>query len=350
MTNAIDEAGSAAPASRYIVIGAGAIGASVAAELHRAGVETLLVARGAQLAALRADGLDYVRPGGAHRLHLPVAGGPGEVELTGNDVLLLATKSTDTAAAVRDWAWRPVKRSDGAPAPAATELPIVLLQNGVDNERTALRSFERVIGAVVWLPATYTVPGEVTNFADPVPAVLWLGRYPAGADPVAERIAADLRRGGLGVHVVTDIVAHKAAKLLGNLNNGLDALYPPTELRAAALAELRREAGEVFAAAGIVPDQRPREGFGRKDIPGRSRGGSSTWQSLARATPPETDFLNGEIVLLGRLHGVPAPANAAVQARVHRAVAEGTPPRSLTDADLLATLPGLAARVADQRG
>ena len=42
----------------------------------------------------------------------------------------------------------------------------------------------------------------------------------------------------------------------------------------------------------------------------RAPGGSST-QSLARGTGSiETDYLNGEIVLLGRLHGVPVPANA----------------------------------------
>ena len=40
--------------TRYVVLGAVAVGATIAAELHRAGVDTLLVARGAQLAALRA--------------------------------------------------------------------------------------------------------------------------------------------------------------------------------------------------------------------------------------------------------------------------------------------------------
>ena len=55
----------------------------------------------------------------------------------------------------------------------------------------------------------------------------------------------------------------------------------------------------------------------------RQRSGGSTWQSLARGTgSTEADHLNGEIVLLGRLHGVPTPANAAVQRAVRRAVRE----------------------------
>ena len=58
-------------------------------------------------------------------------------------------------------------------------------------------------------------------------------------------------------------------------------------------------------------------------IAGQRRGGGSTWQSLARGMPTvETDYLNGEITLLGRLHGVPAPANAAMQRLMHRAARE----------------------------
>ncbi|BCY11832.1 hypothetical protein L3i22_069200 [Actinoplanes sp. L3-i22] len=321
-----------------MVIGAGAVGASIAAELHRAGVETLLVARGAQLTALRTEGLSYVRPDGTHQLRIPVAAGPDEVELTGNDILLLATKSQDTEAAVRAWAWRPVKRADGGTGVAATDLPLVTLQNGLASERIALRSFAQVIGGVVWIPATYVVPGEVVNHADPVPAVLFLGRYPdaasPAASPVAERVAGGLRQGGFVVHVVPDITAHKAAKLLGNLVNTLDALYLPSPLRDRAVEVLRAEARAVYAAAGIVPATPDQRGFGVAEIPTHPRAGNSTRQSLTRAAVPETDYLDGEIVLLGRLHGVPAPAAAAIQARVHRAIAEGTPAGSLDDTDL----------------
>ncbi|GIE04791.1 hypothetical protein Adu01nite_61410 [Paractinoplanes durhamensis] len=324
--------------SRYVVVGAGAVGASIAAELHRAGIDTLLVARGGQLTALRENGLLYVRPDGEHRLRLPVAAGPDEVDLADDDVLILATKTQDTEAAVRRWAWRPVKRSDGTTGTAATDLPVVTLQNGLDSERIALRSFAQVVGGVVWIPATFVVPGEVINHGAPVPAVLWLGRYPGGPSAVADRIAGDLRTAGFTTHTIDDITAHKATKLIGNLVNGLDALYPPSELRDAAVATLRDEARAVYAAAGIVPATSNPGDFRLAEIPGRPRGGNSTWQSLARSGDSEIEFLNGEIVLLGRLHGVDTPANAAVQARLHRAVAEGTRPWSLDDADLAATV------------
>jgi thiosulfate/3-mercaptopyruvate sulfurtransferase len=351
-TETIDDAGdggdggdadAGGKASRYVVIGAGAVGASIAAELHRAGVETVLVARGTHLAALRDRGLTYVRPDGEHRLRIPVASGPSEVDLAEGDVLVLATKTQDTEAAAGEWAWQPVKRADGRTGLAATDLPVLTLQNGLANERTALRFFDHVVGGVVWIPATFVVDGEVVNHADPVPAVLWLGRFPSGDTAAAENIATGLRRGGFTVHVVPDIAGHKAAKLLGNLFNGLDALYAPSPLRDRALAVLREEAQAVYAAAGITPIERPAEGFRVAEIAGRARVGNSTWQSLARTGTTEIDFLSGEIVLLGRLHGVHAPANAAVQARVHRAAAEGLTPGSLGEDDLVATVPGLAA-------
>ena len=319
--------------SRYLIVGAGAVGATVAAQLHRAGIETVLVARGAHLAALREHGLRYLRPDGSHVLRIPVAGGPADVSIRPGDVLVLATKSQDTASALAEWA-----------GPAAGR-PVLTLQNGLENERQALRLFETVIGGVVWVPASFLTPGEVVSPGDPTPAVVWLGRYPAGAGPVADGIAADLRRAGLAAEVVPDITRWKAGKLLGNLVNGLDALYPPSDRRDAAAAALREEARAVFAAAGIEPADPKTEstvdlgGFVTKPVPGHERQGHSTWQSLARGGSVETDYLNGEIVLLGRLHGVPAPLNAAVQERVRRAVAEGVAPGSLDDADLDTLVP-----------
>ena len=78
-------------------------------------------------------------------------------------------------------------------------------------------------------------------------------------------------------------------------------------------------------------------------IDGQRREGGSTWQSLARGLPVEVDYLNGEIVLLGRLHGVPTPVNTLLQHATHDAVANRTPPNSIPAAELLTTL-GIAER------
>ena len=70
-------------------------------------------------------------------------------------------------------------------------------------------------------------------------------------------------------------------------------------------------------------------------IVGSVRGGGSSWQSLARGTGSiESDYLNGEIALLGRLHGVPTPVNAALQEIGEILVRDGLQPGSLTPEDI----------------
>ena len=70
----------------------------------------------------------------------------------------------------------------------------------------------------------------------------------------------------------------------------------------------------------------------------KRRPGGSTYQSLVRGLPVEVDYLNGEIVLLGRLHDVPTPVNELLQSATHSAVVDRTEPGSLAAADLLAQL------------
>ncbi len=70
-----------------------------------------------------------------------------------------------------------------------------------------------------------------------------------------------------------------------------------------------------------------------------ARGGGSTWQSLRRGTGDvEVDYLNGEISLLGRLHGVPTPVNDLLRDAAWRLAAARLEPGSLSAADLLEEL------------
>ncbi|MBK1783719.1 rhodanese-like domain-containing protein [Prauserella cavernicola] len=324
--------------TRYVIIGAGAVGATVAAQLSLSGAEVVLVARGDHGAALRADGLRYVRPDGTHVVRLPVVSGPDELELTADDVLVLATKSQHTEQALQDWSWRPV-----AGGGYASDLPVLVLQNGLDNERAALRRFRTVFGAVVWMPSEFLRPGEVVARGGRAPGLLWLGRYPGGKDPRLSWIADDLREAGFGVQVVTDLPRWKLAKLLGNLRNAPDALYGRGEHSARVGEELETEARAVFDAAGLAVADLAAESdvdlslTAPAEIPGLAAGGNSTWQSLARAAGSvEVDYLNGEIVLLGRLHGVATPRNEAVRRELVAAAARDRAAEVLVSAASLA--------------
>ena len=335
------------PTSRYVIIGAGGVGVSVAAELQSAGRDVLLVARGAQLAALQAGELRYLRPGGERRLSVPVAGDPAEVELTAGDVLVLATKTQDAEQAIADWAWRPVRHPDGSVRSAASSLPVVTLQNGLETERAALRRFQAVFAGVIWIPATYVQPGIVASAGTPAVGILWLGGYPSGAPEQLTGIADDLRAAGFEVQVVTDVPRWKAAKLVASVTFALSALYQPGELRDQATRLLQEEARGVLTAAGLAIAEASAEAtvdmsrLKIAPVPGAELGGNSSWQSLARSGSPETDFLNGEIVLVARLLGRTAPANQAVAERARRAQQQGTAPGSLDADDLLALLPQL---------
>ncbi|HEY8473703.1 MAG TPA: 2-dehydropantoate 2-reductase N-terminal domain-containing protein [Natronosporangium sp.] len=308
----------------YVIIGAGAVGGTIGGRLHQHGHRVTLVARGAHHEAIEQRGLLLATPEDEYKLDVPVIPGPDGLELEPDTVLVLAVKSQDTAAAVAAWADVPV-RGGGV---AGDRLPVLCVQNGVANERLALRLFERVYGVCVWLPATYLTAGTVQAESHPNSGMLHIGRYPRGSDELAKRVAADLSGSRFVAPVRDDVMRWKYGKLLANLSNGLEALFGSADQELA--GRLRAEGMAVLDAAGIAYTSREEEVAERGDlvklrpVAGQRRAGGSTWQSLVRgAGSVEVDYLNGEIVRLGREHGVPTPLNLAVQRAVRRAVRDG---------------------------
>lgn len=327
---------------RYVIIGAGAVGGAIGGRLAGAGHEVVLVARGAHHAALRAHGLRLVTPDGQHTYRLPAVDGPaGLGELRADDVLVLAVKTQDSEAALA--AWGPVPVEGGGTA--AERLPLVCAQNGVEGQRLALRRFRHVYGVCVWLPATFVEPGVVSAAGAPLTGILHLGRYPHGTDDTARRIAADLEKATtLEAPVVPDVTRWQYAKLLTNLGNAIHALSGPADSEESVrLRERVRAEGEsVLTAAGIPYASAAEEKARRGDritlhpLPGVEPGGGSTWQSLSRGTGTiESDYLNGEIVLLGRLHGVPTPLNELLQRLANTFARERRPAGSMPSAELV---------------
>ncbi|WP_037671632.1 ketopantoate reductase family protein [Streptomyces griseus] len=304
---------------RYIIIGAGAVGGTIGGRLAGSGHEVVLVARGAHHAALREGGLRLKAPEGEFTYRLPTVDGPGPLgELRADDVLVLAVKTQDSEAALQ--AWAPVLVEGGGTA--AERLPLVCAQNGVESQRLALRRFRHVYGVCVWLPATYVEPGVVSAAGTPLTGVLHLGRHPHGTDETARLIAADLEKSKFEAPVVPDVARWQYAKLLHNLGTALEAVTGPVadDGAQAFYARVRAEGEAVLDAAGIphtsVEEQQRIRGdkITLVPLPGTPRGGGSSWQSLTRGTGTiEADYLNGEIVLLGRLHGVPTPLNELLQ-------------------------------------
>ncbi|MFG3587700.1 ketopantoate reductase family protein [Streptomyces sp. NPDC047990] len=326
---------------RYVIIGAGAVGGAVGGRLAEAGHDVVLVARGAHHEALRAGGLRLTTPEGVRTHRLPVVDGPAALgALRADDVLMVAVKTQDSEAALAAWGPAPVAGG----GTAAERLPLVCAQNGVEGQRLALRRFRRVYGVCVWLPATFVEPGAVSAAGAPLTGILHLGRYPHGTDETVRRIAADLEESRFGAPVVPDVTRWQYAKLLGNLANAVEAVSGPVggQESLELVGRVRAEGEAVLAAAGIAyageEEQRRARGdrIRLQPLDGSPRRGGSSWQSLDRATGTiEADHLNGEIALLGRLHGVPTPLNELLQRLANTFARERRAPGSMPVAELV---------------
>ncbi|MHB1987683.1 MAG: ketopantoate reductase family protein [Acidimicrobiales bacterium] len=309
---------------RYIILGAGAIGAAIGGKLAVAGREVVLIARGAHLEAMKRDGLELRGPDATERVRVDCASTPDEAGLESSDCVILATKTQQSEAALDS-----LRAAAGG---LAANLPVVCAQNGVENERLALRRFEHVYAMRVILAATHLEPGVVEIATAPVFGVLDVGRYPRGSDTLSERLAADLVTSGFDARASDDVMSLKYLKLLTNLANALEAASG-TRLQSAAaraiVTEAQAEARRCLQAARLTVADEEEDAVRRRlrgtprPVGGVTRRGGSSWQSLERGTGNiESDYLNGEIVLLGRIHSVATPVNAFLQELANRLARE----------------------------
>jgi 2-dehydropantoate 2-reductase len=137
---------------------------------------------------------------------------------------------------------------------------------------------------------------------------------------------------------------YKYGKLVSNLGNAVEIVIKGGKQNGEIARLAREEAADVLDAAGIEPAE-VRFGGGLRPAGGRPRLGGSTYQSLHRGTGTvETDYLNGEIVLLGREHGVPTPVNELLRQLANRSAREGRGPGRLTAEEFWTALDGHAVQ------
>lgn len=325
---------------RFVIYGAGAVGGTIGGRLFEAGHDVTLVARGEHLAVLQREGLTLAAPAGTVTLPVPSVGSPAEAGLRAGDVVVLAMKTQHTAAAVQALA-----------LVAPPGVSVVCAQNGVENERLALRSFADVYGMVIMMPATHLEPGVVEVWSTPISGLLDIGRYPEGVDDTARSVAAALSEATFSSEAMPDVMRWKYRKLLLNLGNAIEVVAGEVDrgdpARARVASRLAEEGEAALAAAGIDVAAAEEEAERRGDllrirpIDGRRRQGGSSWQSVARGVGSvETDYLNGEIALLGRMHGVPTPTNDLLQRLARQLAAEGGQPGAYGLDEVVARLDG----------
>lgn len=314
----------------YVIVGLSAIGGTLAARLHLTGHDVVGVARGPHGEAVRRDGLLLRTPQRDQRVRLEVVELVGDLNVGEDDVIIVATKSQDSAGVL-------AQLGDVAPFQTAVDCA----QNGVSNEPEALRWFERVYGMVVICPSVHLQPGVVAAYSFPVVGILDVGRYPDSEDETSRGIAVDLRAAGFSSHSVPDIARWKYAKLLTNLGNAVETVCGPDARGGPLTRRLQDEGRDVLDLHGIrsvtPAEDQARRGdllqLGSIDGP---RQGGSIWQSVTRRSPAtEVDYLCGEIVRLARMAGTSAPTNALLQTLTHDITAGRASIASKTEGDVL---------------
>lgn len=316
---------------RFIIFGAGAVGGTIGAELFDHGYDVLLIARGAHYEAIKTQGLTFKTPNRTVTLRIPIVSHPEQIEFHRDDVVILTVKGQQTLHALQDLL-----------AAAGPDIPVVCCQNGVNNEREALRLFTHVYGMVVMLPGNHFEPGIVECNSANKSGVLDAGCYPKGVDDIIIKVTEALNQANFSAVADAEIMRWKYQKLLGNLNNSLYAVCQPGGDIAAISRLLREEAVQAISAAGIslAGDEEVKRRYAdliqMKPIDGKRRSGGSSWQSLVNGKGDiESDYLNGEIAMIGRMYGLTTPANTVLQNLATKAARQNSKPGEYNAEEIL---------------
>ena len=246
---------------RICIYGAGAIGGFVAAHLAQVrGLDVSVVARGAQLAAIRERGLRVLSPRGELQARVTASDRPEE--LGPQDIVFIALKQHQLTPALP--ALSALLGPETAVVPPTTGIPywyfhglpgphgdrqIERLDPGGAQWRTL--GPQRALGCVYWVATEVVEPGVVHHDGK-------LLRFPIGepdgsTSPRVRRLADAMNAAGLNASIVPDIRAWIWAKMISSLS-----WNPLAVLTGATLDRLTSEAGSVDSRA--PPDARSRAG------------------------------------------------------------------------------------------
>ena len=168
--------------SPYTVVGAGAIGGTLAAHFDAQGVPVQLIdADAAHVAAIRENGLRIQMPSGDLVSRLPVFGLEDAPEQLGRVLLAVKAQATDSAAA-----WIAPRLSAGG--------YVASMQNGLNEATIAAHvGAHRTVIAFVDLFADVLEPGVIKDGGS---GAMALGEYAGGTSDRIRQLAHDLRHWG----------------------------------------------------------------------------------------------------------------------------------------------------------
>ena len=313
---------------KIAVVGAGAIGGYLGAKLALAGEEVSFIARGANLAALQANGIKLILEDGTEQVARNIRAVQKMAEAGPQDAVLLTLKAHQVKDVLPDLR--------GLFGP---ETMVVTMQNGIpwwyfhklggpfdgrvvssvdpDGAIAATIEVSRVIGSVVYPASELAAPGVVRVIEG---NRFTLGELDGSKTPRIEALAQAMIRAGFKSPVSKDIRSEIWLKLWGNLSfNPISALthatladicqFPATRELA---ANMMREAQTIAEKLGVEFRVSLEKRIAGAEAVGRHK--TSMLQDVEQGRPLELDALVGSVVELGRITGTPTPTIDAIYA------------------------------------
>jgi len=320
---------------KITVIGAGAVGSVIGGLLSKAGEDVTLIGRKAHVDAINQNGLVLNGESGKMVIRVKAA----ENLDFKPDLALLTVKSQDVESSVKKM------------QPFLSGTLVVTMQNGIQSDDlvAGVLGKENIISGVVINNDQFLEPGQA-SYSIPFSKLALLIGEPFGAKGNRLQSLSALLNKALPTDISKDIRGAHWTKLIFNLTNAVPAVtglsyqegnqYP--QIRKLNI-NLMKEGLKVIKIAGIktspVPGfplslvrivvkmplsissplvaKREEKSLGKVPILG------STLQSIKRGKSTEIDYLNGEIVNLGKKKGIPTPVNSLIVELVHQVETTG---------------------------
>jgi len=303
---------------KVCIFGAGAIGGYVAVKLAETGHDVSVVARGAQLEAIKAKGLTLQQ--GGMRYHARPKAAADPAALGAQDYVFLAVKAPALPAAAAQLA--PLLGPDTAVVTAMNGIPWWFFHGFGKFHGTRFDSIdpagalsqalppERIIGCVLHIACSVPEPALIVHNSQ---NRFFLGDLDGKTSPRLARVVDAMKQAGMEAEARPDIRHDVWVKLLGNLTFApVSILTQATNDAMAKDAGVRRvfaamieEANAVGAHYGLSSDMSVEA---RIDLGGSLKGfRTSMLQDMDKGRPVELDTIVRAVIDMGKKAGVPTP-------------------------------------------
>ncbi len=306
---------------RVVILGAGAVGLTVAAKLSTVcDVHAVCRRRHADAVKERGFLMTGIWGEGTYRFScsetLP--------EWEDADYYIITSKSTDTEAICNEY------------ADTLRGHEVVSLQNGIGNEEIIARYTDYVIGGMIITGFEWQGDGAVHVSVEAAP--MKVGRFPGGLDEPVERLVRLIRSAGMNVEATDAIRSDLWSKTLYNC--ALNPLGALADVPYGSLADphawrivtaIVDEAFRVAEAEGVRLPWNTTDDYlaylRDVQLPATAAHHSSMLQDLRAGRKTEIDFLNGAVVARGLRRGIPVPYNTCITEQIRFRERLGRPGR-----------------------